>query len=309
MPDAAPLTADTIRAVLEQVGPSVVRIGRHGGRGNGVVVGDGLVLTNAHNLRDRTTEVRFADGRAAQAEALAADLDGDLVVLGVDTGGAPAITWAEAVPSVGEPVVTVARTSAGTERITVGMVSGVERHVRGPRGRTLAASVEHTAPLARGSSGSPLLDGEGHVVGLNTARLGDGFYLALPADETFRARVDALARGEAPDRPVLGIGVAPASVAQSLRASVGLPPRAGVLVRQVVADGPADRAGVRSGDLITAAGGTEVADVDELHRVLDRHDTATPLALHLVRGSEELDVEITFDGDGDAGASSDATES
>src|SRR5215204_4189727 len=86
----------TVRHVSERAAPSVVRIGRHGGRGCGVVVGDGLVLTNAHNLRDRTTQVTFADGRAAQGRAAGVDLDGDLTVLQVDTGGAPAVTWATA---------------------------------------------------------------------------------------------------------------------------------------------------------------------------------------------------------------------
>ena len=295
MTETAALDPATIRSVLDRVGPSVVRVGRQGGRGNGLVIADGLVLTNAHNLRDRTTEVRFAGDRATQAEVVAADLDGDLVVLAVDTAGAPAIEWAEAIPEVGDAVLTVVRTSAGSERVTAGMVSGVERRVRGPRGRTLPASVEHTAPLARGSSGSPLLDAEGRVAGVNTARLGDGFYLALPADEAFRARVDALSKGETPARPVLGIGVAPASVAQALRASVGLPPRDGVLVRQVVAGGAADRAGVRTGDLITAADGEPVTDVDALHRVLDRHAAGTSVALHLVRGNDELDVEVGLD--------------
>ncbi|MDQ2651382.1 MAG: hypothetical protein M3Z03_17735, partial [Actinomycetota bacterium] len=81
--------SEAARTVDRTAGPSVVRIGRQGGRGCGIVVADGHVLTNAHNLRDRTTEVTFADGRTAQGEAVAADGDGDLVVLAVDTGAAP----------------------------------------------------------------------------------------------------------------------------------------------------------------------------------------------------------------------------
>src|ERR671912_133346 len=84
---------ETVRRVADAVAPSVVRIGRHGGRGCGVVVADGLVLTNAHNLRDRTTQVTFGDGRATQGRAAGVDLDGDLTVLHVETGDAPPVTW------------------------------------------------------------------------------------------------------------------------------------------------------------------------------------------------------------------------
>ena len=86
MPTTDELQA-TVSRIADRVVPAVVRIGRHGGRGCGVVVGEGLVLTNAHNLHDRTTLVTFADGRAVQSRATGVDADTDLVVLGVDTGG------------------------------------------------------------------------------------------------------------------------------------------------------------------------------------------------------------------------------
>ena len=79
-------------------------------------------------------------------------------------------------------------------------MSAVERAFRGPGGRRIAGSIEHTAPLAPGSSGGALLDADGRLVGLNTNRIGDGFYLALPADGALRERVDALGRGEEPKR-------------------------------------------------------------------------------------------------------------
>jgi serine protease Do len=286
------------RTVLAAAGPSIVRIGRHGGRGCGVVVADGHVLTNAHNLRDRTTEVTFADGRAEQASVVAADVDGDLVLVAVDTAGAPPVTWAEGPLEVGSVVYAVARTSGGGTRLTVGLVSSVEAAFRGPRGRRVSGTVEHTAPLARGSSGSPLLDDAGRLVGLNTARLGQGFYVALPADDDLRQRVDALLRGESPQRRSLGIGVAPAEVAAKLRASVGLPARAGLLVRSLDAEGPAAAAGVQVGDLIAGAGGTTIETVDDLHQALD--GAGDTLELQLVRGADDLTLTVTFPTAGDA---------
>jgi serine protease Do len=108
-----------IGRVAERVAPSVVRIGRHGGRGCGVVVGDGLVLTNAHNLRDMTTLVTFADGRSVQSRAQGVDVDSDLVVLSVDTGSAPVLDWADGDVDLGAPVFAVASIPDG-HRVTVG---------------------------------------------------------------------------------------------------------------------------------------------------------------------------------------------
>ena len=290
---------DAAAAAVDRAAPAIVRVGRHGGRGCGIVVAKDRVLTNAHNLRDRTTAVAFADGRSVQGEITAVDPDGDLAVLAVDTGTVSPILWGETAAQTGDVVFTATRTPAGDVRVTFGMVSGVERAFRGPRGRRVTGSLEHTAPLARGSSGSPVLDDEGRMVGLNTARLSEGLYLALPADADLRDRVDALIRGEAPQRLVLGVGIARAEVAAKLRASVGLPARDGLLVRSVEEDSPAARAGLLVGDLLTAAGDTDLASVDDLHDALDAARESGTLALHVVRATEELDLTVTF---GDAPA-------
>jgi len=286
---------DAARAALAAADRSVVRIGRAPGRGCGIVVGDGFVLTNAHNLRDRTTGVTFADGRAVQAEVSGADPDGDLVVLSVDTGTAPALAWQDEPAELGDVVFAVGRSGDGGARITHGIVSGAERAFRGPRGRRITGSLEHTAPLARGSSGSPIVNEHGLVVGLNTARLADGFYLAIPADSALRERVDALVRGESARRLVLGVGLAPADVAQQLRASVGLPDRSGLLVRTVEDASPAAQAGIRTGDLLVQAGDHRLLVVDDLHQALDEARATRRLALTMVRGADELQVQVSFE--------------
>jgi S1-C subfamily serine protease len=254
----------TIQRVADAVSPSVVRIGRHGGRGCGVVVADGLVVTNAHNLRDRTTQVTFADGRAVQARATGIDRDGDLTVLAVDTEGTP------------------------------GAVSSVDRAFRGPRGRLVTGAIEHTAPLARGTSGSPVVDGDGRLVGITTLRLGDGFSIAQPAGTGLRARIDDLAAGREPARVLLGVGVAPASLAQRLRSAVGLPERAGALVRSVAGGSPAAAAGIARGDLIVAIGDHEVTDPAALEAALATVQPGDEVTVALVRGSDELTVTVTF---------------
>lgn len=286
----------SVAAVATSVGPSVVGIGARV-RGSGVVFADGRVLTNAHNLRGEEVTVRFADGRATRGRVTGVDWDGDLAVVEVDTTGAPAIGWSADTVTIGSAVFAAAAAPAGGVRVSFGFVSAVARAFRGPGGRRIAGSVEHTAPLAPGSSGSPLLDAEGALVGLNTNRVGEGFYLALPADASLRERVEALARGESPARPRLGIAVAPGHVARRLRRSVGLPERDGLLVRGVEEDSPAGRAGVHEGDLVVAAAGRPTPDVDALHDAL--RDAGFPIELRLVRGAEELTVTAEAPAPGD----------
>ena len=167
---------------------------------------------------------------------------------------------------------------------------GGGRAFRGPGGRRIDGSVEHTAPLAPGSSGGALLDGDGRLVGLNTNRIGEGFYLALPADAALRARIDALGRGESPQRPRLGVAVAPSHVARKMRRSVGLPERDGILVRGVEDDSLAAAAGIQSGDLIVEAGGKPIADADDLHAALA--ELELPFEVKLVRGTDERTVQV-----------------
>jgi S1-C subfamily serine protease len=283
-----------VRRIVDAAGSGVVRIGRHGGRGCGFVVDDGIVVTNAHNLRDRTTEVGFADGRAVQARALGVDVDGDLAVLEVDTAGARPLAWAGSPAELGDVVHAVARTGDGV-RVTSGAVSGVGRTFRGPRGRRITQGVEHTALLARGTSGSPIVDADGAVLGISTLRLGDGFTIALPSGDELRRQVERLRAGEVPSRRVLGIALAPAPVTRRLRRAVGLADRDGVLVRVVEDGSPADRAGVRSGDLLTRIGDVEVASVDDVAAALEGLGDGGTTRLHVVRGTDELDLDVAFD--------------
>jgi serine protease Do len=283
--------------VVDAVGPAAVRIGRDGGRGVGVVTAEGVVVTNAHNLRGHQVTVTFGDGRVATGEVRGVDGDGDVAVIAVDTAGAAPVVWGETDVAIGTPVWAVARSAQGGLRMTRGEVSSVGRPFRGPGGRLIPGSVEHTAPLARGSSGGPLVDAGGRVVGINTHRLGDGFYLALPTDEELRRRLDALAEGRSPTRRRLGVTLAPPHAARRLRAAVGLEPIDGLLVRGVEEGGPADLAGVRRGDLLVSVGDHPLATPDDLYAALagEPGAQAATLTLGVVRGAEELTVEVAYD--------------
>ena len=281
-----------IARLAEGVGSSVVGIGQRWGAGSGIVLGEGRVLTNAHNVRGDQVAVTFADGRTAEGTVVGRDIDADLAVIETDTSGAAALPWADgATASVGTPVFALANPGGRGLRVTFGFVSGIDRAFRGPRGRRITGSVEHTAPLLPGSSGGPIANAAGELLGINTNRLGEGFYLAIPADEALRGRIDALGRGEFTTPPRLGIAIAPGHVARRMRRAVGLPDLEGLLVRDVTEESPAARAGLAAGDLIVAAGGRPARTIDDLFDALQAAGSGT-IELSLVRGTEERTVQV-----------------
>jgi serine protease Do len=260
------------------------------------------VVTNAHNLRGSSVTVTFADGRQETGTVAGADIDGDLAVIQVPTGDIEPLEWADGPAEVGTPVFAVGGSPFGP-RVTFGLVSAVGQAFRGPGGRLLGGSLEHTAPLQRGSSGGPVVDADGRLLGINTNRLGEGFYLALPAGQELRTRVDRLAQGDVPARRRLGVALVPSPAARHLRKAVGLPERDGVLVRAVEEGSPAEASGLREGDLLTSANGRDLRTPDDLFAVLDALDDGESLSLYVVRGVDERDVAVRFDANsGEQGA-------
>jgi serine protease Do len=288
----------SIAGLAESAGSSVVGIGQRWGVGSGIVLGEGRVLTNAHNIRGDQVTVTFADGRTAEGNVAGHDFDGDLAVVEADTGQAAALPWANGAPAVGLAVFALANPGGRGLRVTFGTVSGIDRSFRGPRGLRITGSLEHTAPLLPGSSGGPVLNAEGHLLGINTNRLGEGFYLAIPADEELRRRVDALGRGESVRPPQLGITITPGHMARRMRRAVGLPDAEGLLIRGVAEDSPAARAGLAAGDLIVTAGGQPVRSVDDLSGAL--RAAADTIELTVLRGTDERTIRVTFGQDGSA---------
>jgi serine protease Do len=284
----------SIRQLAHGAGASVVGVGQRWGAGSGIVLGDGQVLTNAHNVRGDQVTVTFAGGRTAQGSVSGHDIDSDLAVISIDTGETAALPWASnASVEIGKPVFALANPGGRGLRVTFGFVSSIDRTFRGPRGRRITGSFEHTAPLLPGSSGGPVLDADGQLLGINTNRLGEGFYLATRTDEALRARADGLARGETATSPRLGVAIAPSHVARRLRRAVGLPDTDGLLIREVVEASPAASAGLASGDLIVAAAGQPVRTPDDLFDALAAARGGT-LELQVVRGTDERTLQVTF---------------
>lgn len=287
-----------VGGAAERVGPRVVGLGRGWGRGSGVVIGPDLVLTSAHVLRGDEVAVRVGGAEESVLGRVAGvDADLDVAVIRADTAGAEPVAWdPEAVAGVviGTPVIALADPGGRGLRATAGFVSATNRSFRGPGGRRIRGSVEHSAPLPRGASGGPLVDLDGRLLGLNAIRLEGGLILALPADAALHRRVDALARGQAAERPRLGVALAPPRAARKLRAAVGLPEREGLLVRGVEDGSPAAAAGIERGDLLVSAGGAPLTTVDALFDALEAAAGSGTVTLGVVRGLEEREVAVAL---------------
>jgi serine protease Do len=291
--------SQTIARAAHGVGPSTVGLGRGWGLGSGVVIAPGQILTSAHNLRREEATVAFADGRRETGEVAGTDLDLDLAVIAVNTGDSPAIAWDPQPdpPALGTPVIALANPGGRGLRATLGFVSSEGRSFRGPRGRRIEGAIEHTAPLPRGSSGGPLVDLEGRLLGVNSLRLEGGLILAVPGTAAARERALLLATGEAVAPRRLGVAVAPPRVARRMLRAVGLPERSGLLVRAIEDGSPAARAGLERGDLLVAAGGRELDGTDTLYAALDEvPPEGGELELTVARGADERHVSVTFEG-------------
>jgi serine protease Do len=286
----------SVQAAAERTGPAVVGLGRGWGVGSGVVIAPGRVLTNAHNLRHDESTVTFQDGRRESGRVAGSDPDLDVAVIEVDTADVEPVDWPREPehPEIGRAILALGNPGGRGLRVTPGFVSSTARSFRGPRGRRIAGAIEHTAPLPRGSSGGPLLDSAGRLLGINAVRVDGGLILAIPADQSLRERVEALGRGEAPKRTRLGVAIAPPRVARRLRRAVGLPERDGVLIRAVEDGSAADTAGLERGDLIVAAGEKQIDRVDVLYDALDAARGEGRLELTIVRGTDERTVPVTF---------------
>jgi serine protease Do len=240
--------------------------------------------------------VVFADGREESGRAIGVDPDLGVALLESATGDSPEATWSEelAPPAIGAAVFALANPGGRGLRVTPGFVASGPRSLRGPRGRLLEGLIEHTAPLPRGSGGGPLLDGEGRLLGLNAVRVDEGLILALPS-ASIRPRLDALAAGREGARRRLGVAVVPSRAARRLRRAVGLDERDGVLVRGVLPDSAAGRAGLERGDLIVAVGDVATDSVDALFGALDAVSLERPFTVSLVRGVQEREVEVSLE--------------
>ena len=302
MAENEPLDAysQIVAGVAKQITPKVasLRVPRRGSAGRGESLGsavvftaDGFLLTNAHVIGQASGgTAAFWDGTSVPFQVVGADPLSDLAVVRATGDTPPPAVLGEADDLVvGQLVVAVGNPLGLTGSVTAGVVSALGRSMPAGQDRLIEDVIQTDAALNPGNSGGALADSRARVVGINTAVAGIGLGLAVPINSTTRRIVSALMHDGRVRRAYLGVAVAPAPVAPVWRERLG-GRSTGLRVASVVPGGPADRAGLRAGDLLLTADGHEVATAQDLQRLMFAEAIGRRLAITVMRNGALVDV-------------------
>ena len=287
-----------VSGVAEQLTPKVasLRVPRQGpggmgeGLGSGVVfTGDGFLLTNAHVVgRSSSGTASFSDGTEVPFRVVGADPLSDLAVLRASGSTPEPAELGEADQLVvGQLVVAVGNPLGLAGSVTAGVVSALGRSLPA-RGRLIEDVIQTDAALNPGNSGGALADARARVVGINTAVAGVGLGMAVPVNATTRRIISALMHDGRVRRAYLGVVTIPGPVPAAWRERLGR--TTGLLVHEVVAGGPAARAGLRTGDLLLTAAGNPVRVAQDLQRLMFAEAIGCPLPITVMRNGALVDV-------------------
>lgn len=285
-----------VSAVAQSVTPQVASVALRRGSGSAVVYDATTLLTNAHVVGpSRGGNATFADGSETTFEVAGADPLSDLAVLRVHGPVPPPALLGNADDLVvGQLVVAVGSPLGLSGSVTAGVVSALGRSLpvrQGRASRVIEDVIQTDAALNRGNSGGALADSRGRVVGINTALAGIGVGLAVPVNSTTRRIINTLLIEGKVRRAYLGIVGVPAPLPDDTAERTGQ--RAGLRIVEVVRGGPADRAGLRPGDLILTVAREAISDAQGIQRRLFAEAIGTSLAVTVLRNGAMVDVFAT----------------
>jgi S1-C subfamily serine protease len=278
---------------FETVGPAVVHIHAEGRRGHGTGSGvlfapDGYLLTNSHVVAGALrVSGSLTDGRQFDAALIGDDPATDLAVLRLQAAGLPHATFGSSARlRIGQLVVAIGNPLGFQATVTAGIVSALGRTLRSPSGRLIQSVIQTDAPLNPGNSGGALVDGQGRVVGINTAMIGhaQGLCFAIgidtAADVTMRLMRDGRVR-----RARLGLAGQTIMLDQRLARRLRRTDGSAVQVLDVLSGGPAAAAGIAKGDVILEFADAAVSSVDDLHRLLTAEIAGRETPITVLRGA------------------------
>jgi S1-C subfamily serine protease len=287
--------------------------------GSGFVIdGEGHILTNNHVIEGaEKVEVKLGDSeKEYEAEVVGTDPGTDIALLQVEAPAKelhPLTLGHSSEVEVGDPVVAIGNPFGLDRTVTSGIVSALQRQIQAPNGFSINHVIQTDAAINPGNSGGPLIDSGGAVIGINsqiaTGGGGDGnvgIGFAIPID-TIRAEINQLETNGEVEHAFLGISGG--TVTPELAKALNLPVEQGVVVQQVVKNGPADKAGLEAGDtsatingqevrlggdIITEANGKPVKSMEELIEVIQDSKPGDKLELKIFRGGDEKTANVTL---------------
>jgi putative serine protease PepD len=295
--NAAPvINRDSLASIAAAVQPAIVDITTDQGEGSGVIISaDGNIVTNNHVVEGASTvTVTFNSGKQLSGHVVGTDPKTDLAVIKTDTTGLTYAAWEDSnAVQVGDTVLAIGSPLGLQGSVTAGIVSALHRTItegsqsnaNSSSGTTIGDAIQTDAPINPGNSGGALVDTNGKVIGINSAiatsgtdgNIGVGF--AISANKA-KAVADALIAGQKVSHPYLGVQIADAS-------------SGGAKITSVVAGGPADQAGIKTGDIVTKVGSRTIRGAEDLIGAIQTSTVGSQLPVTVQRGGSETTVNVT----------------
>jgi serine protease DegQ len=279
--------------------PGDPQTGRSTNLGSGVIVSDqGYILTNSHVVESADAiEVALADTRRARAKVIGTDPETDLAVLRIDLPKLPTITFGQSEQArVGDIVLAIGNPFGVGQTVTLGIISALGRSQLGIN--TFENFIQTDAAINPGNSGGALVDAQGSLIGINTAiysrtpggaSLGIGF--AIPAS-TAKQVMEQIVRHGSVTRGWIGVGVQ--DMTKEFAESFKLPEVRGALISQVLDGSPADKAGVKPGDILVAVNGTGVKDSASVLNLIAGLQPGAQSTLSVIRDRGRSNLQVTI---------------
>jgi S1-C subfamily serine protease len=304
-------------AVAAAVGPSVVNVRVTGvsvspysgsepyeGVGSGIIYSSaGYIITCEHVVSEngtpaQTVTVTFSSGQEVPAKIVATDSFADVAVIKVDKTGLPVATFGSVSSvQIGEYAVAIGSPETYQNSVTMGIISGLDRTIPGSGSTALVNLIQTDTPISPGNSGGALLDEQGRVIGMAEAYLPPGetgaedIAFAIPADTVLSVAKQLIATGHA-SHAYLGLGLE--TVTATLQKQDNLSRSSGALVATVDASGPAGKAGVKQGDIITSLDGKPVTQEEDVIGILDQKNVGDTVPLVVDRSGKSLTFKVTL---------------
>lgn len=302
-----PQSEETVTQVAESVGPAVVNIITktlaydfffqpipQEGLGSGVIIDNqGYILTNYHVVdRAESITVNLADGRKVKGKVVGTDPNSDLAVLKIESENLPVAVLGDSNRiRVGQLAVAIGNPFGLQQTVTSGVISAVDRSISEGQGKVLDNLIQTDASINPGNSGGPLVNGRGQVIGINTAIISQaqGIGFAIPINTAKSVAEQLISQGKV-SRPWLGI--LGTTITGELASQYKLPVSKGALVVKVLAGSPAQKAGLKPGDIVVSIEGKPVLGMSELQQIIRQHKPEENLTFIVYREGNKQSMEI-----------------